>query len=225
MKSQGKKQSVTSASAAAPWYRARDRRLWLLAAVMIVALALLLALWRAREAQAPSEQQAGRPVPRLSATPDNPWQNLQIAKAEYVPASPDDLVHRDEPKQLKSSNQELFAEAVRLYQLNSFAVAQRRFAQFLRRNPKHAEAYFYRGVSLLMFDKTMAAIAPLEAAVKYSRGHLNEKARWYLAQAYLKAGDSAKAREQLDAVIAAKGQHQADAEKLRERIRQEPRGR
>jgi tetratricopeptide (TPR) repeat protein len=212
------KHTTTSASAA-PWYRRHERKLWLLAAAVLIAVALPLLVRQIREVEAPSEQQAERPAPRPSPTSDNPWQNLEIAKAEYVPASQDDLVWRDEPGRPKSSSDDLFAEGMRLYQLNSFAVAQRRLAQFLRRNPQHAEAYFYRGVSLLLLDKTMAAIAPLEAAVKHSRGQFQQEAQWYLAQAYLKAGEPAKAREQLEAVIAAKGKRQAEAEKLRGQIK------
>jgi TolA-binding protein len=206
-----------------PWYRVHGPRLWRLAAAVLLAVSLPLLVWQWQQ-RAPSDQQAKMP-PTPSQPRENPWRNLEIAKADYVPAPPDELIWRDEPGTPTSPKVSALARAMRPYQQNDFAEAEQRLAQFLEKNPKHAQAHFYRGVSLLMLGRTTEAVAPLEAAVEYGQGRVSEEAHWYLAQAYLKADEPSKALEQLDTVIAAKGKYRADAEKLYERVRQEASGR
>lgn len=203
------------------WYGMHRRELLLAAAMVIIAVSIGL-LWRASRRETPSEQQAQTSSQPSSATPkENPWRDLKIAKAEYTPAvaPPGDLIWRDDnpgtPSQPKLSP---FARAMRPYEGNDFAEVERRLAQFLENNPKHAQGYFYRGVSLLLLGKTADAIAPLEAAIEHGRGRVAEEAHWYLALARLRLGEPSKALEQLEAVMKTSGKHRSEAEQLRQQI-------
>lgn len=213
--------SDSSSSAMLAWCHAHRRALFLMAASVVITIGGTLSMWRAWRVEAPSEQ-AKTPIPLVS-TPtlprENPWRDLEIAKAEYAPAPPDDLIWRDEgPETTRASKLSPFAQAMRPYERNDFVEAERQLRQFLAKNPRHAEAHFYRGVSVLM-SHTTDAIAPLEAATEYGRGRVVEEAHWYLALAYLKAGEPSKALRHLDAVMETAGEHRPEAIKLRQQVR------
>jgi hypothetical protein len=206
----------------APWHRVHWRKLFLLAASVVIAVSVALLLWRGWPVEAPAERQAETPSPSSSTTPEpreNPWRDLEIVKAEYTPAvaPSDELIWRDEGAS-GSPRLRPFARAMRPYERNDFAEAERRLARFLEKNPTHAEAHFYRGVSLLLLGRATDAIAPLEATVGHGHGRVVEEAHWYLALAYLKAGEPSKALKPLDAVVATSGRHRAEAEKLRRQV-------
>ena len=150
----------------------------------------------------------------------NPWRDLQIAKAQYTPATTpqDELLYRDDSPQTQRKPG-AFTEAMQPYERNDFAEADRRLGQFTEMNPGHAAAHFYRGVSLLLLGKPAEAIAPLETAVAKGEGRVREEAHWYLALTYLKTGDHLKALEQLDSVIQLSGKRRSDAEALRKQVK------
>ncbi|MBI4469899.1 MAG: zf-HC2 domain-containing protein [Acidobacteria bacterium] len=213
--------SDSSSSALFAWYHAHRRALFLLAASVLITLSATLLMWRGWRVEAPSEQ-AKTLTPPVSTTPlprENPWRDLQIAKAEYATAPPDDLIWRDDgPETPRAPKLSPFAQAMRPYERDDFVEAERQLRQFLAKNPRHAEAHFYRGVSVLM-SHTTDAIAPLEAATEYGRGRVVEEAHWYLALAYLKAGEPSKALGHLDSVMETSGKHRPEAIKLRQQVR------
>jgi hypothetical protein len=219
------------ASMSAPsWFLRHRRELFLLAAMVLITLGVVLLLGRDWRVPAPAGQQAEIPSSLSPPTPpprENPWRELKIAKAEYTPplATPDDVVWRGGKRRpIGPPTLALFAQAMQPYQQNDFAEAERQLGQFLENNPHHAEANLYRGVSLLLLDKITDAIAPLQAAIEHGPGRVREAAHWYLALAYLKSGEPSKALQPLDAVIAIRGTHRAEAEKLRQQIRDQSTG-
>jgi tetratricopeptide (TPR) repeat protein len=189
----------------------------------MVIITVGVTLWRGWRVEAPPEPIAQTPPPITTPrSGENPWRDLEIAKAEYAPATPtDDLIWRDEGSELPSAPKvSLFARAMRPYQQDDFAEAERRLEQFLEKNPKHAEAHFYRGVSLLLLGRTADAVAPLETAVEHGDAQVREEAQWYLAQAYLKLGEPSKALPHLDAVIERSEKHRSEALPLRQQVRE-----
>jgi len=196
-------------------------RLLLLAASVVIAVAAGIVYWQGSRVKAPSPPQARAPQPTPAPTTrENPWRDLQIAKAQYTPATTphDELLYRDDSPQA-NRKPSAFTQAMQPYERNDFAEADRRLGQFTEKNPGHAAAHFYRGVSLLLLGKPAEAIAPLETAVAKGEGRVREEARWYLAQTYLKTGDYSKALEQLDSVIQISGKRRSDAEALRKQVK------
>jgi len=210
------------ASHSSPFGLGVGPRLFLLAASVVIAVAAGIVYWRGSRVEAPPPQaQAPQPTPSAAAAPENPWRDLQIAKAQYTPATTPqgELLYRDDSAQAQRKPS-AFAQAMQPYERNDFAEADRRLKQFTEKNPGHAAAQFYRGVSLLLLGKTADAVAPLEAAATLGQGRLREEALWYLAQTYLKTGDYSKALEQLDVVIQTSSKHRADAEQPRAQVKQ-----
>jgi hypothetical protein len=208
-----------------PWYVRHHRELFFSAAALVITVSVGLLLGRGWRVEAPAEQQAETPSSPSSPTPglrENPWRDLKIAKAEYTSAvvPPDDLTWRgggaNVPRSPKLSP---FAQAMRPYDRNDFAEAEQRLAQFLEQNPGHAQAHFYRGVSLLLLGRTAEAIASLQTAIKHGPGGVSEEAHWYLALAYLKTGEPSKALGHLDAVVETSGKHHPQALQLRQQVR------
>jgi tetratricopeptide (TPR) repeat protein len=205
----------------APWHQVYRPELFWLAASVLIALSIIL--WRGWRVEAPSPDVAGpsAPAPRTPpSSPENPWRHLEIAKAEYTPPAqtPDDLIWRDEGGPSAPSKLTPFARAMRSYERGEYALAERQLERFLETDPTHAEALFYRGVSLLLIGRTADAIAPLQAATRHGPGRVREDAHWYLALAYLKAGGPPQALEHLNWVVQASGRHHSEARQLQQEI-------
>jgi tetratricopeptide (TPR) repeat protein len=165
----------------------------------------------------PKSPATGDFTARLSG---NPWQGLPVAKAPWThEADPGEIVWRSgEPEAPAEKARSSFDRAMRLYEQDDFAGAQQRLTSFLEKNPQHAEAHFYLGVSLLMLGRSQEAIAPLETAAGRVKSRAAEEAHWYLALAHLKNGEFSAALEQLDAVIRLSGRHSSEAQRLRREV-------
>ncbi|MBI3949135.1 MAG: tetratricopeptide repeat protein [Acidobacteria bacterium] len=163
---------------------------------------------------APGEDQAKPTTPapaELSKGSSPPWINLEIPKAAYTPPAP--------PPVLRGGDfQAAFERAMVAYQQNDFAAAAKQLDVVIRLEPEHAEAHFYRGVSLLLVGRSQEAISNLQQAVRLSTGAQRETSRYYLALAYLKANRLPQALAELEAVSKMGGPHRESAEKLRHTI-------
>ena len=209
------------ASHSSPFGLGVGPRLFLLAASVVVAVTAGIVYWQGSRVEAPPPQAQGpQPTASATTTPENPWRDLQIAKAQYTPATtpPDEPLYRDDSPQAQPKPS-AFAQAMQPYERNDFAEADRRLKQFTEKSPGHAAAQFYRGVSLLLLGKPTEAIAPLETAVAKGEGRMREEAQWYLALTYLKVGDHSQALKQLDTVIPTSSRRRADAEQLRSEVK------
>jgi hypothetical protein len=185
----------------------------LLAAAAAVVLGVGL-WWAQKTPPAP----APPPAPTV-APPVHTFGDLPVAKAPYVRprGAGDDIVWRgDEPP--TEAPRDAFSRAMLLYERDDFAGAERRLALVTPRDARHAEASFYRGVSLLLLGRASDAIAPLEVASRLGRGAERQDALWYLALARLKSGDTKAAVAALEAVAGAPCPHRAEAERLRRQV-------
>ena len=196
--------------AVVPSAEVRPYRRWLaVAAALLVAAAA--GLWMNRQRPA-----APAPVPTKAAAPrpSNPWRDLPVAAATFLPASPEDeLVYRSEGEPAGGE----FTEAMAPYAKGDYRAADAGLALFLEKHPGHTDASFYRGVSLLMLGRPEEARPLLASAASAKRAPA--EARWYLALALVKSGDAAAALRELDAVVRAQGTHRAEAARLTEEIR------
>jgi tetratricopeptide (TPR) repeat protein len=186
---------------------------------LLSAASVLLAVgwWWAR-----SPTPDGRP-PQETAPPGaagtkapNRWAELHVPRARYSPSAlPSDLVWRD--GEARPASPDAFADAMRAYQRDEFAEAERRLAAVLAREPRRAEAHFYRGVCLLMLGRARDAVTPLTQARARADGENAEDAAFYLALAYLKEDAPDRALPLLDTLREGR-RHVREAERLRQEV-------
>jgi tetratricopeptide (TPR) repeat protein len=195
-----------------PWHRP-------VAAAAGLALALGAAwaagLLRPRE----SSRQASRtPPPGTAVRVADAWADLAIAKAPYEPGGSldEEIVFRSEGR-TETAPSEL-DRAMEAYGHDDFAAAERELAAHLSRHPEDHRASFYRGVALLMQGRARQAQPPLAKAAAGEGGTALE-ARYYLALACLKAGDTAAAATHLEAVDRSSPERRDEARALRRRLR------
>lgn len=215
-------------SGAPAWYIRHRRRVFGLATVLLVVVGGLLLLGRGWPVEAPSDgplQTSTAPSSSSMQAPsrENPWRTLKIAQAVYTPPQPqeDDLIWREPGGDMPAGGQSsLFHQIMQSYQRADFATAEQQLAQFLQSSPRHAEAHFYRGVSLLMLEKPLLAIGPLQSAVRFGRGRIRGEAMWHLALAYLKTDDFDSAIKECENVVRTYTPRRREAERLRQEIQE-----
>lgn len=186
------------------------RRAFLAAAsiLLVVGLAMAVLILRDRGSGPPSSS------PELAHAPLS-WETLAVPKADYVPPRPD-------PAPFRSGDAAaLFERAIANYQNGDYATAAQQFEGVVQLQPDNALAYFYRGVALLLAERAAEAVAPLEKAVELEAGFTRDRARYYLALAYLKTHQTDRARAQLEAILQNVCPYRADAEKLLQQLRRQ----
>jgi hypothetical protein len=189
--------------------RAFWSRSWQLsAAVACVALVAAgsMFVWRSRSgptAPAPSRRTVIVHVPEaLSAFHlEKPWTQ---APAETG------LVWRGSPQPEEAG---VLARALEPYDANDFVEAARRLQEVVSRYPQSAAGHFYLGVSELFLGRDAAGAIALEHAERLAKGNaeLAREARWYLALAYQRMGQTARAASLLDALCKAPSLRAAQA--------------
>jgi hypothetical protein len=201
---------------------ARGTRLPWLAAAASVALVLSAAWWwtTRRPATVPPGDTS---PPRVAATPRNPWADLRVPKAAFTrTAGPDDLIWRDPADDAPAPPRaDAFAQAMRAYERDDYALAEARLASVVAREPARVEAHFYRGVCLLLMERVPQAVASLETAMERAGRPPGETVSFYLALAYLKAGDPERALPLLEA-LRGSSRFRSEAERLRQQIAPRP---
>jgi tetratricopeptide (TPR) repeat protein len=194
------------------------RPLWLrwpalAAAVLLAVGGGLLATYLLRQERPPSIAQpsdATTSTPQLAEATPPAWQNLEIPKAHYTPP-------REKPD-LRGGPASAFERAMDAYKRNEFAAAAEQLEAVIRLESDPAEAYFYRGVSLLLLGQYRDAIGCLDRAAQLSVGEQREASHYYSALAYLKNDQPQEALAEFEAVIQLKGLLQVGAEKLKQDI-------
>jgi TolA-binding protein len=103
--------------------------------------------------------------------------------------------------------------ALEPYRADDFAEAARRLTTLVSRYPQSAAGHFYLGVSELFLGRDADAATALERAEQLAKDHadLAREARWYLALAYRRLGQDARAAGQLDTLCRADGPRAAQA--------------
>ena len=92
--------------------------------------------------------------------------------------------------------------AVRMYEQGNFLAAAERFSSLLAAEPNNVVFSFYKALSELSAGQVQPAIAGFESLLQQKDHLFVQQSRWYLALAYLKAGEVAAARSRLEEISA-----------------------
>ena len=107
--------------------------------------------------------------------------------------------------------------AMQWYELGEYASAVAVFDSILASAPAdtvQSSLLFYRGIAHLELNQTTQAIQDLDQAIENPNERLAEAAQWYLALAYLRAGQVTPAQEKLQAIQTAGGTYAGQAGEL-----------
>jgi tetratricopeptide (TPR) repeat protein len=126
---------------------------------------------------------------------------------------------RYEPSSLRGAGRDSgFAAAMGRYTAGDFAAAAAALDAVLRRAPGDPQILFYAGVSALLAGRPDDGVTRLEKVVIAGDTPYLEEARFYLAKAHLQRGDAATAERELQRVIALRGDLEAVARELLDRV-------
>lgn len=202
-----RRQRQAVAVAAAVGQSVWKQRIFLAAASIILATGAIIVVLLLRDSSLPPS-----PTPPIARTPVS-WEKLVVPKADYVPPRLDLLRGGDATA--------LFNRAIKNYENGNYGIAAQQFEGVVRLQPDNSSAYFYWGVALLLADRSAQAIAPLEKAVDLEGGSLRDRARYYLALAYLKTRQLDRARAQLEAILQNTCPYRVHAEELLRQLREQ----
>ncbi len=164
-------------------------------------------------------------VPALGAAAALAWffvlrqpSPASLARIEPLPYVP--LISRDAHEEDAAS---VYSRAMERYAQRDWDGAAGLLEQALAATPplppgKRDQAQVYHGICLLLEQRPEAAVEPLERATESSLPVVADRARWYLAQASLTLGQTARA-ETLLASLAASPGYAAEAEEQLRRLR------
>lgn len=159
--------------------------------------------------------------PSLSP-PEPPTQTMQPGPAG---ASLAELARFDPPTYsptvLRGNQDEAMREfrlAMKPYQQSDYAKAVIALRAAVKLNPKDPGPLFFLGVSHLLANQTDEGIAVLQQCIALGDTSYLEEAQYYLAKAFLRKGDAAAARSELEEVVHLKGDHEDEARRLLQRL-------
>jgi TolA-binding protein len=161
-------------------------RSWHLAAACAVLVAAgSLFVWQSR-------QRPTAPTPDASSV-------FHLEKPSMRAPDKDDLVWRGASRPEEAQD---LARALEPYDANNFAEAARRLQQVVSRYPQSAAGHFYLGVCDLFLGRDADGATALENAERLAKDQpdVAREAKWYLAVAYRRLGQNARAAAQLDAL-------------------------
>ena len=201
-------------SASAPQIRAMpapNPTAWRWTAAMAMAAVVLLAVFGIRWGMKPGLSPPAPPTQTMQPGPAGP----SLAElARFDPPTYTPAVLRgaqDEPMRK-------FRVAMKHYQRGDYAGAISGLREAAKLNPKDAGALFFLGVSYLLSDKTDEGIAALQQSVALADTPYLEEAHYYLAKAFLRKGDLAAARRELEEVVRLEGDHEDEARRLLQQV-------
>lgn len=111
-----------------------------------------------------------------------------------------------------------FRGAMKQYQKRDYTHAITGLRAAARRNAQEPDTIFFLGVSYLLADQTDAGIEVLRHAVALGDTPYLEESHYYLAKAFLRKGDLAAARRELQQVVHLAGDHEDQARRLLEQL-------
>jgi TolA-binding protein len=113
-----------------------------------------------------------------------------------------------------------FHNAMRQYMRRDYASAIPGLRGAVHLNPQAANANFYLGACYLLNHQTDLAILSLEKVVSDHDPNYAEQAHFYLAKAYIRKGDFAAAKSELERTVQLHGDREQEARKLETQLTQ-----
>lgn len=111
-----------------------------------------------------------------------------------------------------------FRTAMKRYQQGDYTRAVAALGAVAKLNPKDPGPLFFLGVSHLLAGQTEDGIAVLQRCIALGDTPYLEEAHYYLAEGFLRKGDSAAARRELEEVVRLKGDHEGEARRLLQQL-------
>lgn len=111
-------------------------------------------------------------------------------------------------------------KATQLYQNKDYSTAVIMFSKLGKEDSEGIMTPFLCGISCLQVDKNDYAIKFLTYASTYESDALYSQVQWYLALAYLKAGNTAEAQKILKRIVASDTYYSAKAVEVLKRIKE-----
>lgn len=199
----------------------RSYRLWTVAAGMaaVVVLAVAAALWMQTPASSgPGEQVASAPaIPaQLPETPRDahgkgaePERPLEVL-ARFEPPPYEPLVLRGTPDDAMAQ----FLKGMDRYGKADYAGAVAALRAAAALDPDAPNICFFLGISQLMLGQDEMAIDRLGRTIALGESAYLEDAHWYLAKAFLRRHDIARAQTELKTIAQLRGLRAAEAQRL-----------
>jgi tetratricopeptide (TPR) repeat protein len=201
-------------SASAPQIRAMpapNPTAWRWTAAMVTAAVVILAVLGIRWGMKPLLSPSAPPTQGRQPGPAGP----SLAElARFDPPSYTSAVLRGAQDEAMRK----FRVAMKNYQRGDYARAISGLREAAKLNPKDAGALFFLGVSYLLSGQTDEGIAALQQSVALGNTPYLEEAHHYLAKAFLRKGDPAAARRELEEVVRLEGDHEDEARRLLQQL-------
>jgi tetratricopeptide (TPR) repeat protein len=201
-------------SASAPQIRAMPAPnpiAWRWTAAMAMAAVVILAVLAIRWGTKPHLSPSALPTQTMQAGPAGP------SLAELARFDPPTYT----PAVLRGAQDEAmrkFRVAMKHYQQRDYARAITGLREAAKLNPKDAGALFFLGVSHLLSGQTDEGITALQQSVALGDTPYLEEAHYYLGKAFLRKGNLAVARRELEEVVRLKGDHEDEARLLLQQL-------
>ena len=116
-----------------------------------------------------------------------------------------------------------FRLAMKSYRQGDYADAIGALRAAVKLNPKDPGPFFFLGVSHLLANQTDDGIAVLQQCIGLGNTPYLEESHYYLAKAFLRKGDAAAARRELEEVVRLKGDQEDEAQRLLQQLSALPR--
>jgi tetratricopeptide (TPR) repeat protein len=201
-------------SASAPQIRAMpapNPTAWRWTAAMVTAAVVILAVVGIRWGMRPGLSPPAAPTQTMPSGPASP----SLAElSRFVPPTYTPAVLRGAQDEAMRK----FRVAMKHYQQGDYARAIVGLREAAKLNPKDAGALFFLGVSYLLSGQTDEGTAALQESVALGDTPYLEESLYYLAKAFLRKGDRAAARRELEEVVRLRGDHEDEARRLLQQI-------
>ena len=114
---------------------------------------------------------------------------------------------------------ERFQEGMQRFTQRNYAGAISSLKEAIRLDANLQPALFYLGISQLMMDQPDEAIGQFSRLTRMETSPYLEDSHWYLAKAFLKKRELARAQQELEAVVTLNGSHLEEARQALQVIR------
>jgi hypothetical protein len=151
----------------------------------------------------------------LAAVQPPPYPSSDTAEAGYLSNSADSS---GLASSLLPGGRTLFQDAMVAYREKRYADAAKLLESVVGATPEAVVPNFYLGICRLIEDRPSDAVVPLKNVISAPAGPVTQSAHFYLAKAYLRVGDMAKAESEMQIAAKLPGRLASQARSLAERI-------
>ncbi len=193
------------------------------AAAAVVVVSLGLWLRRPQVRPQPSTPVAAAPVSKAPEQTDTDHKTGEAGSTQG--ASLEELARFDPPRYspaiLRGPTDEAtlhFREGMNLYSKGDYAGTIEKLRSTVELNPQAADARFFLGTCFLLTEQSTEGIRELKETIALGESPYLEQAHFYLSKAYLRKGNVAKARKELQTTVRLHGDLENQARELLQKL-------